>query len=293
MLTAERLWAPSASWHCQLAWHCPSEPSAAAQGCSSALWCSPAPHCIITVSLHPPAPTFCAVGPTPASTAGTHRAVSHHQLRLWGSAEWARPQHQAEGIGTDVLPTHRCHPLHSPVDVAHGSSGMGAGWGHAVLPPIHVAHAVEVNAPTCQAVLVHAGARHHVLTPGCHHLLLCHLLCLLTPPPAVAPTTQPVSLGPSAHPSWCGDPRGRSTHPLAASVTTQSSAMATMSIPVGGPCHCRRTVLTIARHFPASREGDLVAVLMENSQCPEAAPLSAPAPLLHVIQGPQEVLFMT
>lgn len=99
----------------------------------------------------------------------------------------------ASGTGTDVPLTHRCHSLHSPVDVAHGSPGMGAGWGHAVLPPIDVAHAVEVNAPTCQAVLVHAGARHHVLTPGCHHLLLCHLLCLLTPPPAVAPTTQPAS----------------------------------------------------------------------------------------------------
>lgn len=180
-----------------------------------------------------------------------------------------------------VPPTHRCHPPHSPVDVAHGSPGMGAGWGHAALPPVHLAHAVEVDAPSRQAVLVHAGARHHVLTPGHHHLLLCYLLCPLTPPPAVAPTTQPASPGPSVHPSWCGDPRGCSTHPLAASVTTQSSTVATMPIPTGVPSHRRRTILTIAHRFPTSREEDLLAVLMENPQR-QGQPHCQPQPCISI-----------
>lgn len=78
MLTVERLWAPSASWHCQLAWHCPSEPSTVAQGCSSVLWCSPAPHCITTV---PP-----SASPSPYLLCSAAHSSRHNRHAPCGSA---------------------------------------------------------------------------------------------------------------------------------------------------------------------------------------------------------------
>lgn len=168
---------------------------------------------------------------------------------------------RARGTGTDIpwcpLPSPTPHTLwSSPVDVAHGGAGagLGAGRGRAAVPSVSLAHAVPVDPPARQAVLVHAGAGHHVLAPGGHHLLLRHRHCLLAPPPATAPGHPPASPGACA--SLAPLPmRDSPLGSLGCSPEQQRGQDArARATGLPGPCHpCRGSLLPASAGQPLER----------------------------------------